>query len=60
MDPSIRLLLERVLEAIIDGGYSPAEFVNSYTGVFASSSALEIERAVYFEEVSHFCDSMTG
>ncbi|KAK9736241.1 Polyketide synthase dehydratase [Popillia japonica] len=54
MDPSIRLLLERVLEAI--------NSITARTGIggYYRWRALEIERAVYFEEVSHFCDSMTG
>ncbi|KAI4464806.1 fatty acid synthase [Holotrichia oblita] len=60
MDPAFRLLLERVFEAIIDGGYSPSEFVDTNTGVFASCGILETERGVFYEELNHFSDAITG
>ncbi|KAK9746609.1 Ketoacyl-synthetase C-terminal extension [Popillia japonica] len=60
MDPMVRLLLERTVEAIIDAGYCPADFENTNTGVFVGTCNSETERCVYYETLIPSTDAMTG
>ncbi|XP_067011949.2 fatty acid synthase [Anabrus simplex] len=44
MDPTARILLEKVYETIVDAGYNPVEFQGKNVGVYLSSCQGESER----------------
>lgn len=43
LDPTIRMALEKAVEAILDAGVHPSELEGTKTGVFVGSSTTETE-----------------
>ncbi|KAK9884212.1 hypothetical protein WA026_005162 [Henosepilachna vigintioctopunctata] len=60
MDPSVRIFLEKSVEAIFDAGLHPSDLEGTRTGVFVGSCFSEAERHVFYDnlEPQHF--GLTG
>lgn len=49
MEPMSRIIMEKVIEAIMDAGFHPSEFEGTKTGVFVTATNSDSQRLLYEE-----------
>lgn len=60
MDPMVRILMEKVTEAIFDAGINPTELAGTKTGVFIGACFSESEKTWFYDRIEGQSFAATG